>query len=366
MAQDILAGRITCPVCKTKTSDQACPGCGEDLSLLREQLSQAIVSYNLGLHLAKRRRKSSREQAKECQHLATALQANLIEPYVVLGKVYAQQKQYPEAIAYWSKALSLDHGHIEAQGCLNTLRKLFGGDEKLRLEASQKDKPVRIGSPVHFTEGHKGTLWRILPNDKKSGFTHIVVLVKRFFREKLIVPREMITAINSNSIRLGLSRRQSLSRMPHYRSDHELINRVPDVLSRYDPIRAIPDMPIAVTATDGVVTLSGNVRSHTIKEIAEELALSVEGVLTVRNSLVADNDLELTVARTLADSKHTRNRIILTRAYLGVIYLDGSVESPEAKKIVEEVVRRVEGVRGVVSRLTIERAFSEEKEGNKR
>ena len=64
---------------------------------------------------------------------------------------------------------------------------------------------------------------------------------------------------------------------------------------------------ITVTVDDGVVTLSGYVSSASIKGMASILAGSVDGVSEVVNELLADPDLERSVALALAQDERTRS-----------------------------------------------------------
>ncbi len=295
MVQEAEQGNILCPVCSAPTSDRTCPRCGEDLSLLQENRDLAVTSYNLGVHLAQKHRRNLVEHAMECLRLATSLKADFAEPYIVLGKLHVKQRQYSEAIACWDKALSIALGQEEPQDCLNALRKLFGGNENLKLEASWQGKTMRLGSPVQCTDGQKGLLYRIMQGDSDK-ISHIVVLVNNFYWEGYIVPGSLITGVDGNTVSIGARLRELVSQMPRHCPDRELAHRVSRVLSKQKPIRPILGMAMAVAATDGTVTLSGKVSSQTVKQLAEELALSVKGVLAVKNLLICDSDLIKVVA----------------------------------------------------------------------
>lgn len=354
MKQTAQLGSIICPVCKIETDRRVCPSCEEDLSFLRECQTLAIESYNLGLRLARQSKGSNIKYAEECLCLATNLKADFIEPYIILGKLYAQQKRYAKAIACLGRALSIDSRNKAAQDCLNILRELLGGDEELQLEAYWQGKPVRIGSRVQCTDGYAGMVWRIIPGDKSHNLTHIVVSVDDFFPKNLLVPAELITDVNGDIAVIGIRRRELLLRMSQYRSDKELTASVDDALLSYEPIRVIRGMVLEVTATDGTITLSGNVSSYTIKKKAGELAASVKGVLAIENLLVCDFDLELTAAQALAGDPQIRGERILVRSYLGVVRLEGTVHSIQAGDIAQQLVLNINGVKQVINKLTVE------------
>ncbi len=353
MTQETRPGHILCPVCSAKTTDRTCPGCGEDLSLLQEYQDLAVASYNLGLHLAQHHRQNSIEHAKECLRLATVLKSNFVEPHVVLGKLYAQQRQYSKAIAHWSQALRIDPKHKETRYCFSALRKLLGGGEELRLEADWQGKLVRIGSFARCTDGHIGMVWRVVPSNSDNQLTHIVVSIDDFFPRNLLVPTKLITDVSGDTVFIGARLRELLRHMPQYCGDEELASRISDILATYEPIRAIQGMAIPVAVADGMVVLSGNVPSDTIRKKAQELAMSVRGVLAVKNSLVCDTELELAVAQTLAGSPQINGDGVIVRAYLGAVSLDGRVSSTQARQAMGQLVLQTSGVKQVINRLTI-------------
>lgn len=130
-----------------------------------------------------------------------------------------------------------------------------------------------------------------------------------------------------------------------------LAQAVYDVLLRYDPIRS-SDSPIHVVTADGVVTLSGLVRTRTMKSMAEALTRRVPGVRDVQNELLTDTDIELAIALELGTNERLRRAgsNILVRSLLGTVYLSGDVEAPsleeaqELKELAEEIAEGVPGV----------------------
>ena len=74
---------------------------------------------------------------------------------------------------------------------------------------------------------------------------------------------------------------------------------VEEALQAYSPLRT-SRAEITVTVDDGVVTLSGFVPSASTKGMAAILAASVNGVNEIVNDIIADPDLEHSVALALA------------------------------------------------------------------
>ncbi|MFQ5854230.1 MAG: BON domain-containing protein [Anaerolineae bacterium] len=135
------------------------------------------------------------------------------------------------------------------------------------------------------------------------------------------------------------------------RQDQELIQAVRRALQRYDPIRAL-DSPIDVTSLACVVTLTGVVRSRTMKTMAGTLSRRVPGVTDVRNQLLTDTDIETTLALELALNERLRQAggVVRVKSILGTVYLTGDVtaesveEAKELKELSENIAEKVPGV----------------------
>lgn len=135
-----------------------------------------------------------------------------------------------------------------------------------------------------------------------------------------------------------------------------LIQAIHDTLQRYDPIRA-SDSPIHVATVNGVVTLTGVVRSRTMKVMAETLARRVAGVTEVENQLLTDTDIENAIALELAANRRLRQAgsAIRVKSILGAVYLSGdvaaeSLEEAEAlKSLAAGVAENTSGVIRIVN-----------------
>lgn len=127
---------------------------------------------------------------------------------------------------------------------------------------------------------------------------------------------------------------------------------VEEALQAYSPLRTSrPE--ITLTVDDGVVTLSGYVSSTSIKGMAAILAGSVGGVREVVNDLLADPELERSVALALAQDERTRPLSIRVRSEVGYVQLQGQVPSEEAAEAAVEIARKVNGPKQVVSALKV-------------
>ena len=120
---------------------------------------------------------------------------------------------------------------------------------------------------------------------------------------------------------------------------------------------------IAVSVKDGVVTLSGFVRSYAQKYEAEQTAKRVNGVLAVAN----DIEVRLPIFNQRPDPEIAREAVEEIEKNLpyssdhirvvvrdGWVTLEGSVEWNYQRERAEQVVRRVRGVKGITNLLELQ------------
>jgi osmotically-inducible protein OsmY len=140
----------------------------------------------------------------------------------------------------------------------------------------------------------------------------------------------------------------------------ELQKRVMEELAWEPSVEAVG---IGVAAQDGVVTLSGEVRSLPEKWAAQQAAQRVNGVRAVVDQMVIElpaghQHSDTDIARAAANSLDWNVCIPRTRVKLlvkeGFITLDGTVEHYYQKAAAESAVRNLMGVQGVYNDLTVE------------
>jgi osmotically-inducible protein OsmY len=120
---------------------------------------------------------------------------------------------------------------------------------------------------------------------------------------------------------------------------------------------------IAVSAKNGVVTLSGFVRSYAQKNEAEQTAKRVNGVAAVAN----DIEVRLPIFNQRPDPEIARDAVEEIQKNLpyssdhirvvvrdGWVTLEGSVEWNYQRERAEQVVRRVRGVKGVTNLIELQ------------
>src|SRR6478735_5882807 len=143
------------------------------------------------------------------------------------------------------------------------------------------------------------------------------------------------------------------------RSDSDIKSDVEQEL-RWDTDIDASDIGVAVK--DGIVTLSGFVRSYTHKWQAERDAKRIAGVVGVANDIEVripsiDQRPDPEIARDAVavlkwelPYSADRIKVVVTK---GAITLEGDVEWNYQKKRAEEAVRRIKGVRAVVNTILI-------------
>ncbi|HEY3694319.1 BON domain-containing protein [Phenylobacterium sp.] len=137
------------------------------------------------------------------------------------------------------------------------------------------------------------------------------------------------------------------------RSDSE-IKRDVELELRWDPDITADD--IAVAVKDGVVTLTGFVRSYSEKYEAERDAKRVSGVVGLANDL----EVRLPSSDERPDPEIAREAVTALKSQLpftyehitpvarsGWVTLEGEVEWNYQKDLAERAVRRLKGVKGV-------------------
>jgi osmotically-inducible protein OsmY len=143
------------------------------------------------------------------------------------------------------------------------------------------------------------------------------------------------------------------------KSDAELLKDVTDEL-RWTP--NVDDKDIAVKVTDGVVSLSGYVKSLDESAAAEKAVKRVAGVRALANdllvsipmsSMLPDPELARNAAEAIEQRLPHAAPLIRIVVHDGHIKLEGAVEWQYQKEQAEECVRKLHGVRFVSNLITL-------------
>lgn len=130
---------------------------------------------------------------------------------------------------------------------------------------------------------------------------------------------------------------------------------------------------IDVDVNKGKATLRGTVESSVERDLAEELALGIEGITTVDNQLKIDPNVEHAerdndFSRTMSDANITakvKSRLLWNRnthgmqinvdTDNGMVTLKGEVDSKAEADLASRIAQNTDGVRGVNNKLTIDK-----------
>ena len=138
-----------------------------------------------------------------------------------------------------------------------------------------------------------------------------------------------------------------------------------DVLDELAWEPSVDAASVGVTAADGVVTLTGHVRSYAEKWAARQAVKGVAGVRGVADELEVKlpssakrDDADIAKAALAAlkwhvEVPHDRLKVMVTD---GWVTLEGSVDWGFQRKAADKVVRYLTGVRGVTNLVTVKKA----------
>jgi osmotically-inducible protein OsmY len=142
-------------------------------------------------------------------------------------------------------------------------------------------------------------------------------------------------------------------------NDSKLQRDVIDELS-WEP--SIDAAEIGVAVADGVVTLTGQVRSLAEKWTAEHVAKRVAGVLAVANDIVVrlpdeshrtDADIARVALYALEWDVWVPHHRVMVTVSDGMVKLEGEVDTQHQKQAAERVIRQLTGVKGVTNLLHV-------------
>ncbi len=150
------------------------------------------------------------------------------------------------------------------------------------------------------------------------------------------------------------------------RSDELLQKDVQDAI-KWEPLLHAAE--VGVIAGGGIITLTGTVNSYAKKVQAVEAARSVAGVKAVADdmnvrpegsAIMDDTTLALEVIRALKSSWSVPNDTVRVTVADGWVTLEGILHWDFQRQAAKNAIRYLTGVRGVISRLTIESEIRDE------
>ncbi len=134
------------------------------------------------------------------------------------------------------------------------------------------------------------------------------------------------------------------------------------VLDELEYAPMIDAAQIGVTVENGVVTLTGHVRSYAEKTIAERMALRIRGVRAVAeqievrypdNPRIGDEALADRCARVLEWNVQIPEHAVTLKVEKGCVTLQGCVPYYHQKAAVDQALRRLAGVTDIVNIIAV-------------
>lgn len=209
--------------------------------------------------------------------------------------------------------------------------------------------PVEPGGRVLCPDGRLARVIGALSDKDAGPPTHVALripdcwLFGRFplGGRKVVVPWRRLVTTDERQLSLDMQP-DELARLPEYRADSKIVRDVERTF-RDEGLRRSFLTTIRVTVLDGIVTLHGHVAHSWLRGCLMETISTVRGVRLVRTELVADDELEVTVAQALARDPRTRPYLIRVKAVQGIVHLTGAADPAVA----EEVAAQVPEVRAI-------------------
>ena len=182
-----------------------------------------------------------------------------------------------------------------------------------------------------------------------NGSVRLIGEVGLLTKRRILVPGESAAYQNHDFVWLDL-KGQSLDIFPTFEPDDYVEREAWAALRGVGGLGETELRAVRLEVEGGRVILSGNVAASRIAEAVEGALSGVSCVLGVESRLVADPDLEISVASALAQNPSTQGERFIVHSRLGRVTLEGQVR-PEAAQVAVEVAQEVAGVVSVESRL---------------
>ncbi len=197
----------------------------------------------------------------------------------------------------------------------------------------------------------RGTLELVAVHPGSGELAYIVTHNLRAGQDTLI-RAEYITSLANSQVKVTIPQ-TTLELLPPYRPDSVLQREVERTLFAVTALH-VDLKGITLRVLDGVLYIDGNISSKLRSDMVTDQAMGVEGLLEIKNRLVADDVLQADLARALGDDPRTRDLPIGVYPRLGVVRLSGAVHNNGQKAAAEEIVRNFPGVRSVINDLVVD------------
>jgi osmotically-inducible protein OsmY len=199
--------------------------------------------------------------------------------------------------------------------------------------------------------GAKGSLLLVAVHPTTGELAYIVAHELRPGQDTLL-QATYITALATGRVIVSIDE-EKLRSLPRYRSDRVLQREVESALFDFTPMH-IDLRAITARVIDSVLYLDGNISSTLRSDIMIDKVSSVEGLVEIKNRVVADDTLAAELALALGQDPQTRDLPIGVYPRLGVVRLSGAVHNGQQKTAAGKIAEKFPGVRSVINDLVVD------------
>jgi osmotically-inducible protein OsmY len=141
--------------------------------------------------------------------------------------------------------------------------------------------------------------------------------------------------------------------LAEFHADSDILARIRSAITEDQNLSPDDKRSVSVDMQGGVAILGGNVRLKQTAERVEALVSSVPGVVSVRNTITDDFELEAAIGLALDRQGLGRDAEVYARSSLGEVTLYGSVSSQRQADDIVRAVEKAPGVRQVQNLLAV-------------
>lgn len=134
----------------------------------------------------------------------------------------------------------------------------------------------------------------------------------------------------------------------------EVVLRAYDLLSEEQSLRTTTS-DIAIEGEEGLLRLNGRVRTNTMRDLAQRLALAAANGWQLENNLISDEELALDLATKLGEDPSLEDADVRCEVFLGTAYLKGAVRRNDQRDAAVEAATGIAGISKVVDHLAVGR-----------
>lgn len=179
----------------------------------------------------------------------------------------------------------------------------------------------------------------------------ILYLLARYRGQTRAIPMGLVKNLASGSPSMDLYPEEFQS-LPTYLPQREALESARAALSEADPTgRTFARVGLDVRG--GTVFLSGNARLPSDQRDAEEAVRRAPGILAVEGHITSDYEIELAVARAVAQAGLMRRGLVLVKSSLGQVTLRGTLPSQDLVDQAANLASAVPGVRQVTQEVSL-------------